>query len=50
MMEFMAQKTKIILSGARPEVRTVLQKGGIVDLIGEKNMAENIQEAMEIAK
>ncbi len=48
--ELQAQKVKIILSGARPEVRAELQQGGIVDLIGEKNMAENIQAAMEVAR
>ena len=44
------EKIKIILSGVNDYVRGVLEKNGFCELIGEENICQNINEALEKAK
>ena len=41
------EKTAVLLSGVRPEVRDSLQNAGFVAKIGEENVTANIDEALE---
>lgn len=40
----------IILAGVRPRPRNALLKAGVVDLLGEENILDNIDQALERAK
>lgn len=44
------EKTTIILSGVNEKVHQVLEKSGFYELLGEKNICSNINEALERAK
>lgn len=43
-------KTEIILSGVNASVKTVLEKSGVADLIGEDHICSDIHEALEKSK
>lgn len=43
-------KTEIILSGVNPSVKTVLEKSGVADLIGEDHICADIHSAIERSK
>ncbi len=45
-----ARKVRVVLSGVRPEVRTELEKGGIAQLLGEGNIADNFDQALVMAE
>ena len=44
------EKTRIVLSGVKPNVHQVLEKAGFYDLLGEENICSNIDEALIKAK
>ena len=43
------QKGKVLISGLNPQPREMLEKSGLVNYIGEKNIFENIDEAVNYA-
>lgn len=47
---FTKRKTKVVLSGVNPYVKSLLLKAGIDKLIGEENITDHIDKALEVAK
>ncbi|MGC8769169.1 SulP family inorganic anion transporter [Calditerrivibrio sp.] len=47
---FMKRKTKVVLSGVNPYVKSLLLKAGVDQLIGEENITDHIDKALEVAK
>ncbi|MDD4637938.1 MAG: SulP family inorganic anion transporter, partial [Bacteroidales bacterium] len=43
-------KTRIVLSGVKPNVHQVLEKAGFYELLGKENICSNIDEALIMAK
>jgi len=47
---FMKRGTQVVLSGVNPYVRSLLLKAGIDNIIGEENITDHIDKALEVAK
>ncbi len=48
-MDFKRHGARVLLAELRPNVRLKLERGGVIGLVGEENVIETLQRALEVA-